>query len=64
MDLIEFIESRKALLDDFAFRYERTKSKSRKSKPTMFRPEDEWASIYEEFLLGYSDGEDGESEAA
>lgn len=62
MELKEFIDSRKALLDDFAFVYERLKS--RKVKPTMFRPEDEWASIYEEFLLGYGDGESSEAKTA
>ncbi len=65
MGLNEFIESRKTLLDDFAFRYEQLKSRSKtKGKPTMFRPEEEWASMYEDFLLGYRDGESSEAEAA
>jgi hypothetical protein len=61
MELKEYIKDRLAELEDFQADYER---KARKKGQTMFRPEDQWAELFSEFMERYSVNQDDQSQEA
>jgi len=49
MQINEFIQAEKQLLDDFFFHY--MERRKRGKEQTMFKPEDQWLELLEEFLI-------------
>lgn len=52
MQLSEWVEQQKQLLDDFQANYERQR---KRKQQTMFRPADQWKELYEDFYTIYAD---------
>jgi hypothetical protein len=48
MQLHEFLQDQKALLDEFEYQY--LERKKRGKEQTVFRPEDQWIELLEDFL--------------
>lgn len=55
MELKEFVEGQKALLDDFVADYERQR---KKKGVTMIRPNSQWKELYEDFKQCYEEVSD------
>lgn len=62
MNLQEFVADQKDLIDDFAHQYEGRRKRGKDNGQTLFRPEQQWIELLEEFLTYRREMLNGESE--